>query len=121
VTFFDTAEAYGPIANEELVGKALAPIGDQVVLATRFGYEFAPTRRYNSKPDHIRPGGRADASTTQSTTPSISRGLKVDIAGWGRADEGLHRTRAAVAADAEGFSSRHAMAQLRSIRSVSAA
>ena len=54
VTFFDTAEAYGPFANETLVGQALAPIRDQVVLATKFGFEFAPTRRLNSKPDHIR-------------------------------------------------------------------
>ena len=54
VTFFDTAEAYGPFANETLVGQALAPIRDQVVIATKFGFEFAPTRRFNSKPDHIR-------------------------------------------------------------------
>jgi aryl-alcohol dehydrogenase-like predicted oxidoreductase len=54
VTFFDTAEAYGPFANETLVGPALAPIRDQVVLATKFGFEFAPTRKLNSKPDHIR-------------------------------------------------------------------
>ena len=51
VTFFDTAE---PFANETLVGQALAPIRDQVVIATKFGFEFAPTRRFNSKPDHIR-------------------------------------------------------------------
>src|SRR5271165_1186692 len=38
VTFFDTAEAYGPFANEELVGEALAPIRDQVVIATKFGF-----------------------------------------------------------------------------------
>jgi aryl-alcohol dehydrogenase-like predicted oxidoreductase len=54
VTFFDTAEAYAPFANETLVGQALAPIRDQVVIATKFGFEFAPTRRFNSKPDHIR-------------------------------------------------------------------
>ena len=40
VTFFDTAEVYGPFANEELVGKALAPVKDQVVIATKFGHEF---------------------------------------------------------------------------------
>jgi Aldo/keto reductase family len=51
VTFFDTAE---PFANETLVGQALPPIRDQVVIATKFGFEFAPTRRFNSKPDHIR-------------------------------------------------------------------
>ena len=54
MTFFDTADAYRPFANETLVGQALAPIRDQVVLATKFGFEFAPTRRLNSKPDHIR-------------------------------------------------------------------
>ena len=38
ITFFDTAEAYGPFANEELVGEALAPVRDQVVIATKFGF-----------------------------------------------------------------------------------
>src|SRR6204780_59897 len=40
VTFFDTAEAYGPFANEELVGEALAPFRDQVVIATKFGFKI---------------------------------------------------------------------------------
>ena len=40
VTFFDTAEAYGPFANEELVGEALAPMRDHVVIATKFGFKF---------------------------------------------------------------------------------
>ena len=40
VTFFDTAEAYGPFTNEELVGEALAPVRDQVVIATKFGFKF---------------------------------------------------------------------------------
>jgi aryl-alcohol dehydrogenase-like predicted oxidoreductase len=53
VTFFDTAEAYGPRTNEILVGEALEPIRDEVVLATKFGFEFDP-RRLNSRPDHIR-------------------------------------------------------------------
>ena len=42
VTFFDTAEAYGPRTNEILVGQALEPIRDEVVLATKFGFEFDP-------------------------------------------------------------------------------
>ena len=42
VTFFDTAEAYGPFTNEELVGEALAPVRDQVVIATKFGFDFGP-------------------------------------------------------------------------------
>ena len=56
VTFFDTAEAYGPFANEELVGKALAPVRDRVVIATKFGFTFEPdgTRGLNSRPEHIR-------------------------------------------------------------------
>ena len=54
VTFFDTAEAYGPFTNEILVGQALAPIRDQVVLATKFGFEFDP-RRLNSRPDTSTP------------------------------------------------------------------
>ena len=53
VTFFDTAEAYGPRTNEILVGQALEPIRDEVVLSTKFGFEFDP-RRLNSRPDHIR-------------------------------------------------------------------
>jgi aryl-alcohol dehydrogenase-like predicted oxidoreductase len=40
VTFFDTAEAYGPFTNEELVGEALAPVRDQVVIATKFGFDL---------------------------------------------------------------------------------
>jgi aryl-alcohol dehydrogenase-like predicted oxidoreductase len=56
VTFFDTAEMYGPWRNEILVGEALAPVRDQVVIATKFAHEFAPdgTRLgLNSKPEHI--------------------------------------------------------------------
>jgi len=58
VTFFDTAEAYGPFANEELVGEALAPHRKQIVIATKFGFDIAPDGRrsggLNSKPEHIR-------------------------------------------------------------------
>ena len=42
VTFFDTAQVYGPFTNEELVGEALAPFRDQVVIATKFGFDFGP-------------------------------------------------------------------------------
>ena len=45
VTFFDTAEIYGPYANEELVGEALAPFRDQVVIATKFGFDIDPVER----------------------------------------------------------------------------
>lgn len=58
VTFFDTAEAYGPFKNEELVGEALAPFRDHVVIATKFGFKFDPnTSRQNgldSRPAHIK-------------------------------------------------------------------
>src|ERR1700682_3431703 len=42
ITFFDTAEAYGPFTNEELVGEALAPVREKVVIATKFGFKFDP-------------------------------------------------------------------------------
>jgi len=55
VTFFDSAEAYGPYKNEELLGEALAPIRDQVVIATKFGFEKGQTALgMNSQPDNIR-------------------------------------------------------------------
>jgi aryl-alcohol dehydrogenase-like predicted oxidoreductase len=63
VTFFDTAEVYGPFTNEELVGAALAPVRDQVVIATKFGFDLSkpgPDRRLNSRPEHIK--AVADAS-----------------------------------------------------------
>ncbi|WP_267395885.1 MULTISPECIES: aldo/keto reductase [unclassified Sphingomonas] len=55
VTFFDTAEAYGPGINEEVVGEALAPIRDQVVIATKFGFRNGvPTEGVDSRPERIR-------------------------------------------------------------------
>ncbi|MFY9716949.1 MAG: aldo/keto reductase [Thermoplasmata archaeon] len=57
VTFFDTAEAYGPYSNEELVGEALAPVRDRVVIATKFGFRFDPQGKQiglDSRPDHIK-------------------------------------------------------------------
>lgn len=55
VTFFDTAEAYGPGDNEEVVGEALAPVRDQVVIATKFGFENGrPSDGLNSRPERIR-------------------------------------------------------------------
>ena len=57
VTFFDTAEVYGPYLNEEVVGEALAPVRDQVVIATKFGFTFGDDGEQqilNSRPDHIR-------------------------------------------------------------------
>lgn len=58
VTFFDTAEVYGPFTNEELVGEALAPFREQVVIATKFGFDLDPQtgqqRGLDSRPEHIR-------------------------------------------------------------------
>ncbi len=58
VTFFDTAEVYGPFTNEELVGEALAPLRSQVVIATKFGFDIDPKtgqqRGLNSRPEHIK-------------------------------------------------------------------
>jgi aryl-alcohol dehydrogenase-like predicted oxidoreductase len=58
VTLFDTAEVYGPFLSEEMVGEALAPIRDRVVIATKFGFEIDPATRerrgLNSRPDYIK-------------------------------------------------------------------
>src|SRR3989454_11085586 len=57
VTFFDTAEVYGPFANEELVGEALAPVREKVVIATKFGFKFGPKGEQiglDSRPEHIK-------------------------------------------------------------------
>ena len=57
VTLFDTAQVYGPFANEELVGEALAPFRDRVVIATKFGFQFDADGKetgVNSRPEHIR-------------------------------------------------------------------
>lgn len=73
VTFFDTAEMYGPYTNEELVGEALAPVRDQVVIATKFGFDIDPNSRQqrglNSRPEHIREV--ADASLKRLQTDRI--------------------------------------------------
>ncbi|MGA8713327.1 MAG: aldo/keto reductase [Roseiarcus sp.] len=57
VTFFDTAEVYGPFTNEDLVGEALAPVREQVVIATKFGFKFGPDGKpmgVDSRPEHIK-------------------------------------------------------------------
>lgn len=70
ITFFDTAEVYGPYTNEELVGEALAPFRDQVVIATKFGFNIQDGKivGVNSRPDHI----------IKSVEGSMKR-LKVDV------------------------------------------
>jgi aryl-alcohol dehydrogenase-like predicted oxidoreductase len=67
VTFFDTAEIYGPYNNEELVGEALAPVRDKVVIATKFGFKVGAMPGVDSRPEHIR----------EVTEASLKR-LKID-------------------------------------------
>src|SRR5262249_6194652 len=71
ITFFDTAEAYGPFANEELVGEALAPVRERVVIATKFGFRFEGGKQagLDSRPSHIREV--ADASLERLKTDRI--------------------------------------------------
>lgn len=72
VTFFDTAEVYGPFKNEELVGEALAPLRDQVVIATKFGFKLSPKGEQigvDSRPEHIKEV--ADASLKRLRTETI--------------------------------------------------
>ena len=70
VTFFDTAEAYGPFANEELLGEALEPVRDQVVIATKFGFRNGkPAEGVDSRPERIREV--ADASLRRLRTDRI--------------------------------------------------
>ena len=72
VTFFDTAEVYGPFTNEDVVGEALAPLRDQVVIATKFGFKIDPTGKQvgvDSRPEHIREV--ADASLKRLKTDRI--------------------------------------------------
>src|SRR6266850_4244663 len=73
VTFFDTAEVYGPFTNEELVGEALAPFRDQAVIATKFGFKLDPNTGkqagLDSRPEHIKEV--ADASLKRLRTDVI--------------------------------------------------
>src|SRR2546421_4131535 len=71
ITFFDTAEAYGPFANEELIGEALAPVRDQVVIATKFGFTFEGAKQSgtDSRPEHIK--AVAEASLKRLKTDHI--------------------------------------------------
>jgi aryl-alcohol dehydrogenase-like predicted oxidoreductase len=71
VTFFDTAEAYGPFTNEELVGEALAPVRHQVAIATKFGFKFEGGKQagLDSRPAHIR--AVADASLKRLKVEAI--------------------------------------------------
>ena len=68
ITFFDTAEVYGPFTNEELVGEALSPLRDQVVIATKFGFKLDSHGGLDSRPEHVKEVAEA----------SLKR-LKIDV------------------------------------------
>lgn len=80
VTFFDTAEIYGPFINEELVGEALTPFRDQVVIATKFGFAFDGTQplRLCSRPEHIRQVADASLKRLQVETIDLLYQHRVD-------------------------------------------
>src|SRR6478735_26293 len=80
VTFFDTAQAYGPFTNEELVGEALEPVRDQVVIATKFGWdlESGENRGLDSRPDTIRRSVEASLRRLRSDTIDLLYQHRVD-------------------------------------------
>jgi len=82
VTFFDTAEVYGPFTNEELVGEALAPFRDQVVIATKFGFNLDPETGkqagLNSRPEHIKEVAEASLRRLQIESIDLFYQHRVD-------------------------------------------
>ncbi len=83
VTFFDTAEVYGPWINEEVVGEALKPLRDQVVIATKFGFTFGDDNKQqilNSRPEHIREAVEGSLRRLQIDTIDLLYQHRVDPA-----------------------------------------
>ncbi len=81
VTFFDTAEVYGPFTNERLVGKALAPVRDRVVIATKFGFHLDADGKQaglNSRPEHVREVAEASLERLQIDTIDLFYQHRVD-------------------------------------------
>lgn len=79
VTFFDTAEVYGPYVNEELVGEALQPVREQVVIATKFGFDIeGGTGALNSRPEQIRRVAEASLKRLRSDTIDLFYQHRVD-------------------------------------------
>ena len=80
VTFFDTAEVYGPFTNEELVGEALAPVRDQVVIATKFGFKFEGGKQsgLDSRPEHIRQAAEGSLKRLKVTAIDLLYQHRVD-------------------------------------------
>jgi aryl-alcohol dehydrogenase-like predicted oxidoreductase len=83
ITFFDTAEVYGPYTNEELVGEALSPVRDKVVIATKFGFNLNPDgspgwQGLNSRPDHIKEVAEASLKRLKSDVIDLFYQHRVD-------------------------------------------
>src|SRR4026208_2563059 len=81
VTFFDTAEVYGPFVNEELVGEALAPLRDQVVIATKFGFKIGPKGEQigvDSRPEHIKEVAEASLKRLKTNVIDLFYQHRVD-------------------------------------------
>jgi len=83
VTFFDTAEIYGPFTNEELVGEALSPVRERVVIATKFGFKIDPTAErglggLNSRPEHIKQVAEASLERLKIETIDLFYQHRVD-------------------------------------------
>jgi aryl-alcohol dehydrogenase-like predicted oxidoreductase len=84
LTFFDTAEAYGPFANEALLGEALAPVRNQVVIATKFGFDIDPktgsrTGGLNSRPEHIKQVAEASLRRLRTDVIDLFYQHRVDL------------------------------------------
>src|SRR3989449_5078745 len=81
VTFFDTAEVYGPFTNEELVGEALSPFRDQVVIATKFGFKLGPKGEQmgvDSRPQHVKEVAEASLRRLKTDTIDLFYQHRVD-------------------------------------------
>ena len=78
VTFFDSAEVYGPLFNEELVGEALAPFRKQVVIATKFGFNLASFPGLNSRPEHIKEVAQASLKRLKTDVIDLFYQHRVD-------------------------------------------
>jgi aryl-alcohol dehydrogenase-like predicted oxidoreductase len=81
ITFFDTAEAYGPFTNEELVGEALAPFRDRVVIATKFGFKYGPKGEQvglDSRPEHIKEAAEASLKRLKADAIDLFYQHRVD-------------------------------------------
>ena len=81
LTFFDTAEVYGPFRNEELVGEALAPLRDRVTIATKFGFKLNPKGEQigvDSRPEHIKEVAEASLKRLRTETIDLFYQHRVD-------------------------------------------